>query len=237
MIRLPFDNQIAWLEEKRQHISASEISIVIGNNPWGNIDELYDIKVGLREPKYIGEEPQIIFGVEAEPIVRNEFSLIFKDRFQIEHHPYDILCHDNYPFISATLDGELTDLRTGEYGVWECKTTTVRTNSDLIKWNGIIPPYYFSQICTQLFVTKWSFGILTAKIIHYGGRYENGQWIDDEFPTIHTRNYKFDTKNPVVKESILYVAQKGIAFWRCVQNRQRPPLGFKPLRGEAYENR
>ncbi len=237
MIRLPFDNSIPWLAEKRNHISASEMSIVIGNNPWGNIDELYDVKVGLRTPKDIGEEPQIIFGIEAEPIIRNEFALIFKNRYRVEHHPYDILCHDNYPFISATLDGELTDIATGERGVWECKTTTIRVNNDLMKWNGIIPSYYFSQICTQLFVTNWSFGILTAKIIHQSGHFNDGQWIDDEFPTIHTRNYKFLSQDPVVQESIAYVAQKGIAFWRCIQNRQRPPLVFKPLRGRADETR
>lgn len=245
MIRIPFDSEPTWLAEKLNHLSASEASIPVGQNPWGDIDTLYDIKIGDREPRDISEEPQIVFGKQSEPIGRAEFSLLFPE-YRMDYHGYDILCHDKYPFISATLDAELTyqgaprqlrsptgyigTLSDGDLGVWEYKTATVRCNDDLAKWDDRIPDYYFTQVLQQLFVTRWKFNILTAKIVRFDGRYVNGEWVDNPFPTIFTNNYIFFYADPMVRTEMVNVIQHGIRFWKCVQSRVRPDLIIKPLR-------
>jgi len=230
MIRIPLSDEASWLAERLKHVTASEVSVILGENPWKTIDELWEEKTGLREPKDLSDKEQIQLGKAYEPIIRDEFSLLYKDRYDMEYHPYDILCHDEHPFISGTLDGELTDKRTGERGVWEAKSTTVRSKEELQGWNHVIPRYYFSQVVAHLLITGWQFEILTAKIIYQSGLYVEDTWIPDEFNTIYTKNYLFRATNDVVAESMEYVRKRCCSFWLDhVLKRQRPATIILPF--------
>ena len=190
-------------------------------SPWTTVDELYDLKTRREEQKDIGNKPQVKYGVDAEPLIRDFVALDFPF-LKVDYHGMDILHHDIYPFITATLDGELIDTRFKKTrrGVLEIKTGSYRNREDLEKWdNGEIPIYYYTQVCQQLAVTGWDFGLVAAKLTKRP--YKNDEE-NFELPESVWKYAYFSAKDKNVSDSIQEVLRADIEFWDCVQKDIRP---------------
>ena len=55
--------------------------------------------------------------------IRELFKLDYPE-YEVEHHEFRILQSKKYPFMQASLDGELTD-QNGRKGILEIKTTNI----------------------------------------------------------------------------------------------------------------
>ena len=215
MLREKIDNRDEWLEARMNGIGASESAVTMGLSPFMSIDELYDIKTRRVIPKDISDKPCIQYGIKAEPLIRSFVEMDFP-YYQVNYHATDILHHSRYPFIMATLDGELIDTRNGKKGVLEIKSGSFRRNSDLEKWdNGQIPIYYYTQVCQQLAVTGWDFALVAAKITRQ-------PFNDDMLPKVEWRYVYIDAKDANVISSMQAVMRADIKFLNCVQQNIRP---------------
>ena len=193
----------------------------MGLSPWTTVDELYDLKTRKTKQKDISNKPVVKYGIDAEPLIRDFVALDFPF-LKVDYHGMDILHHDLYPFITATLDGELTDTRfKNRRGVLEIKTGSYRNREDLEKWNnGEIPIYYFTQVCQQLGVTGWDFELVAAKLTRRPFKNEE---VDFSLPESIWKYVYFNKNWDNVKDSIQEVLRADIEFWNCVESGVRPP--------------
>jgi hypothetical protein len=247
MIREHYTNREDWMDARMSHLTASEVAATceIG---FKTIDQLYDEKMALREHKDISHKPAVERGIEGEPVIRTEFAWMYKHLFSVNNYPFDILYQESDPYISATLDSELTcisdgiqvisptgytgTISKGEIGVHEIKSTEIRKKAELEKWEGQIPTYYLTQICGQLIATQWSYAILTAKIQRL--TYHKDEYDElkrDPFYTVYTRNYTFFAKDPFMQEQMGLAKRKVMAFKSCLDKGIRPVTTIKSFQG------
>jgi hypothetical protein len=210
------------------------------------LDNLYNEKIGLYQPKDISENQNVIYGSKAELHIRELFALEHSGVFLVEHFPFDILANSTFTDIGATLDGELTYLGTDkkwksttgymglikhmDKGVYEVKTTHLNNKVDMWKWTDQIPDYYFAQHCTQLFCSEYPFGIVDARILLDTYKKVDGSWEKEEFPLIQTFRYLYFREDPLVWESMKYVASCVLRTKIKIDERVRPGLIIKPYR-------
>ena len=117
-----FEDEKAWLKGRLNGIGGSDASAVVGKNPYKTNIELFEEKTGRRIAPDISEKPYVIYGKEAEQFIRELFRLDYP-QYQVAHHEFRILQSLEYPFMQASLDGELVD-QDGRKGILEIKTTT-----------------------------------------------------------------------------------------------------------------
>jgi len=233
MIRRHFDNRQNWLDAKNaigknMLTTASEASIRLGINPWKTIDYLYNVKTGLVPPEDISGKACVQFGIDAEAPIRELVKLDFP-QFRIDWHPYDILVMDSYPFIGATLDGEIT-ASNNELGVLEAKTGSFRGPKDLVPWDdGHIPMHYFAQVVHQLMVTGYSFALVAARL-----KRDPYRETDNGLPEVVWRYAMIRATDQGVRESIPIVLKSCISLHSCVLSGTRPNLSVKCSIGGLY---
>lgn len=121
---IKIDNREDWLKTRTvQGIGGSEAGSVLGVNKYRSNVELWEIKTGKRKAPDISDKPAVQFGKFAEPLLRELFKQNYPD-LTVDYHEFDMYVNDEYPFIFATLDGELT-APDGSRGILEIKTTTI----------------------------------------------------------------------------------------------------------------
>lgn len=212
-----------WLVERQKGIGASDASAVVGMNPYKSNTELWEEKVGEREPADISGKPYVQYGIEAEAPLRTLFALDFPV-FDVKYAEFDMRWSKEYPFIYATLDGELIHRQTGEHGIYEGKTTEILKSMQEERWKNQVPINYHLQICHQLLVTGFSYAVLNAQLKTVYPA------VDPEFPADITTNvsrYWYLRKN--FEEDIAYLLAKEIEFWKCVKDRRRPNRILSPF--------
>ena len=144
--------------------------------------------------------------------MRDLFKLDFP-KYEVQHEEYSIIKHPKYPFLFASLDGQLVDKETGEMGILEIKTTNILQSMQKEKWKEKIPDNYFCQVLHYLNVTGYSFAILKAQLKYdYSGDIR-----------LETKHYYIDRKD--YEEDIKYLEKQEIEFWKnYVEKDIRPPL-------------
>ena len=144
--------------------------------------------------------------------MRDLFKLDFP-KYEVSHREYEIIKHPKYPFLFASLDGQLVDKETGEMGILEIKTTNILQSMQKEKWKEKIPDNYFCQVLHYLNVTGYSFAILKAQLKYdYSGDIR-----------LETKHYYIDRKD--YEEDIKYLEKQEIEFWKnYVEKNIRPPL-------------
>ena len=200
-----------WLEARRGYIGGSEISAVVGRNPYKSNLELWQEKTGLITPEDIGDKPYVRYGHDAEPLLRDMFALDFPE-YSVDYWDNNIWLNPRFPFAHASLDGWLTEKATGRKGILEIKTTHILQSQQKEKWNGRIPDNYYCQVLWYLMVTEWDFAVLKAQL-----KYDFGGDI-----MIQTRHYKIERSK--VEEDIAVLAAEGERFWESVKNKRKPAL-------------
>lgn len=199
-----------WLKRRLKGIGASEASAIVGMNPYKTNVELWEEKTGRREPEDISDKPYVKYGTEAEKHLRALFALDFP-QYEVNYKDFDMHYNSDYPFIFATLDGELTEKATGRKGVLEIKTTEIMKSEQYDKWKDRIPQNYYIQVIHQLLATGFDFAVLKAQLKSAYGDVR-----------LSTRHYHIEREE--VLEDINYLLQREILFWECVQEDRKPNL-------------
>lgn len=221
MQRERFDSREEWLAARNKPmcgIGGSDAALICGiEDAFGNIDELYNVKRGISKAKSITND-RIEGGIAAEPHIRELFAIANKERYVVEYHGYDILRNDEMPWMFCTLDGELTDIETGEKGILEIKNIVVTKRAELDRWSdGRIPERYLVQQIHQLETTQWAFNLLLAflTIIEYSKR-------TLPFNRMEQRHSYIRRDEADYRRNADYVVERERRFWECVLNGTRP---------------
>lgn len=205
-------NHEKWLKERLSGIGASEASSIVGLNPYKNNVQLWREKVGISVAEDISHKSYVQYGIKAEDHLRELFALDYP-AYTVSYDQFKLVRNTDYPFIFATLDGELTCKETGRKGVLEIKTTQILNPTQYIKWRGhSIPDNYYIQLLHQLIATGYDFVKIKAQIKTQIGN-------NVELRTVH----QHIERNEVL-EDIQFLLEKEILFWECVKNKKEPSL-------------
>lgn len=209
------ENYDEWLRARLNGIGGSDAGTVLGKNKYKNNAELWREKTGKLIPEDISDKPAVIFGKNAEKHLRELFKIDFPE-YTVDYHEFYMYCNDIYPFIFATLDGELTDEK-GRRGILEIKTTTIRNQNQWSEWETPehepkIPDNYYVQIIHQLAATDWEFAVLKAYIRYY----RNG--------VLRAAVRHYFIERCEVESDIEFLINKEKNFWKCVTENKEPAL-------------
>lgn len=207
--RKTYHNRRDWLNARGATLGASEASAAVGASPYKTNVRLWQEKTGRAHQEDIGDKPCVLFGSEAEQIIRDMFTLENRDNFMVYYQQYEILTSVKYPWMSASLDGEILRNDEQSRGVLEIKTSTIKSAAMAGEWQSGVPKMYLVQVLHQLIVTGYPFAILRAHIID---RYKNRVSYDNE--------YLFKASN--YADEIQWLIQKEFDFWECVKLGKRP---------------
>jgi putative phage-type endonuclease len=148
-----------WLSWRKTVITATDASIILGNNPWDTPYRCWQRKLGLIEEKKSNEAMER--GKRLEPEARAQFI----ERYGIEMNPV-VVESTEFEFLGASLDGlsllgnQLLEIKCGGSKLHEMAS------------RGEIPAYYQDQMQHQLLVTR------AEKCFYYSYDGTNGICID-----------------------------------------------------------
>lgn len=204
------DSRESWMKNRQKGIGGSEISAVVGRNPYMDNVTLWEIKTGRRKPDDLSGKPYVRYGTQAEEYLRMLFVLDFP-QYKVMYEENNSFANDRYPFAQASLDGWLED-ENGRMGILEMKTTEILWAGQREKWKGRIPMNYYCQVCFYMAVTEADFVVLKAQL----------KTDFDGDVSLETRHYHIERSE--AQEDMDYLMQKGAEFWEYVKSDTRPPL-------------
>ena len=205
-----FPDESAWLKGRMRGIGGSDASAIVGMNPYKSNIDLFEEKIGRRIPEDISQKPYVIYGKKAEAPIRELFKLDYPE-YQVEHHEFRILQSAEYPFMQASLDGELID-SAGRRGILEIKTTNILRSMQYEKWKDRIPDNYYIQVLHYLLVTGYEFAVLKAHL--------TSEWGLDKRTTV--KHYFIERSE--VRDDLDMLLQEEKKFWEYVESGRKPPL-------------
>ncbi len=210
---IQFASREEWLEHRKPFLGGSDASAVIGVNGWKSNVDLFLEKTGQSIPEDISDKPNVQFGINAEPIIRELFKLSYP-KYKVEYIENNSWLNDKYPFAAVSHDGWLTEIETGRKGIWECKTTEIVSSMSKEQWNGRLPDNYYAQLIHSLMVREdCEFAHLTALLTFK---------FDDKEIYQQIKNYHIERAD--VEDDIKYLAAEEERFWGCVLNGKKPNL-------------
>lgn len=127
-----------WLRYRRCGIGGSDASVIMGENPWRSVLQLWEEKTGDGAVTDNGNE-YTYWGNVMEPIIRKEFMNRTGLKVRQKHA---IIFHSVFPFLFADVDGIVTD-ENGERCIFEAKTASQYKEKD---WETGVPKEYYLQV-------------------------------------------------------------------------------------------
>jgi putative phage-type endonuclease len=126
-----------WLEWRRTRIGASDASIILGINPWKSAYQLWEEKLGVKDPQDMTDRMKR--GIELEDKARKTFE-------EMTGHSVlpAIMEHVEHAWMVASLDGISDD---GQVVV-EIKCNGAKNHE--LALDGIVPNYYYAQMQHQM---------------------------------------------------------------------------------------
>lgn len=203
-------DRIAWLDARKNHIGGSDAAACMGMNPYKDNVQLWEEKMGLVLPEDISDRDYVRYGTEAEKSLRALFALDHPE-YQAFYDENNMFLNPKYPWMHASLDGELIDQR-GRHGILEIKTTNILQSAQKKKWDNRIPDNYYCQVLHYLAVTEYDFVVLKAQL--------KSEW-DGEL-RIEVRHYFIEREE--VEEDIRELVDAEKKLWDCVESGRRPDL-------------
>lgn len=205
-----FKTKDEWAKNRIHHLGGSEISAVVGLNPYMNNQRLWELKTDRAVADDISDKPFVKYGNDAEHHLRELFRLDFPE-YEVEYVENNSWLNDKYPWAAASLDGWLTD-EDGRKGVLEIKTTEIVNSMSKERWKDGVPDNYYCQCLFYMAVFEADFCVLKAQL----------KSTIDGMPYLQTKHYKIERVEK--QEDIDYLMQEGEKFWKSVQTDTRPPL-------------
>lgn len=207
-----FGSREAWLKVRTSYIGGSDAAAVIGACPWKSSVDLWEEKMGIKNPPDLSDNVLVKYGNDAEEPLRRLFQLDYP-QLTVFYLPNNMFRNDNYPFAHTSLDGWLRD-ENGRFGVLEIKTATIGSKAQKEKWKGnAIPQNYYIQVLHSLMVTGFEFAYVKAQL-----KYN----IEGEEPFTHTKHYYIDRSE--VEGDIAFLLEKEREFGKALENGERPPV-------------
>lgn len=203
-------NREEWLSARRYGIGGSDASAIVGLNPYKSNIELFEEKTGRRIAPDISDKPYVRYGNDAEPLIRSLFALDYLE-YEVIYHENRILRSREYPFLQASLDGELVD-ENGRKGILEIKTTNILQSMQYERWKDRIPDNYYIQVLHYLLVTGYEFVVLCAHL--------RSDWGQDRRTTV--KHYFIERSE--VEDDLKMLLQEEKKFWEYVESGRKPPL-------------
>ena len=229
-VKETFRNRSDWL--KSRGIGGSSASAILGLSPWSNKLGLYCAIISDEPPEdESGDTESMQYGTQCEKHIREIAKLnLAQDGMRVTGpKAYEMYRRTDKPWMTATVDGTIKDLRTGAKGILEIKTHDVRGRKDLAEWDGKIPDNYFVQVLHYMAVlTDCEFAILVAKLRFYD--YSDGRRLSRE----EIRYYRVERKDPDTARQIAYLEKKETEFW---EGNVLPRIMPKVTIGEGGEKR
>ena len=217
--RETFRTREEWL--RGRGFGGSSASAIIGKNPYMSKLELYKACVNPGEEKKEKTSDSMTYGTLAEPLIRKMFSMDYGERYKV-HTPrsHEMYRRKDKKFLTATVDGILTETETGRKGILEIKTHDFRNGADEENWYGRIPDNYFIQVLHYMMVMDdMQFAVLYAKIRYFKYDDQGSRTLDHS----ELRAYE-PIERAVVLDQIKWLEEKETEFWeRYVSKRQVPP--------------
>lgn len=207
--RIQFDSKEEWLNH-RSGIGGSDASAVLGLNSYKSNTVLWEEKKGLRVSEDISDKPYVKYGNDAESLLRDLFVLDFPE-YKVEYYENNMITNNKYPFLHASLDGELVDPE-GRRGILEIKTTNILQSMQREKWDNQIPDNYYIQVLHYLLVTEYDFAVLKAQL-----KTEYGSEV-----CLETRHYFIERSD--IEGDITYLFRAEQKFWNQLTSNQKPHL-------------
>lgn len=206
-----------WLHHRKNGIGGSEISAIVGLNPYMSNVDLWELKTGRKEAEDISEKPYVKYGTQAEMHLRGLFRLDFP-QYEVEYIDNNSFINDKYPWAQASLDGWLTEKETGRRGILEIKTSEILNSMHKERWKDQIPQNYYCQTLFYMAVYEADFAILKAQL----------KTVFDEMPYFQTKHYRIERED--VQADIEFLMSKGSEFWnKYVLTDTQPPLSLPEI--------
>ncbi len=209
--KLVLKSREEWLAKRQSFIGGSDVSSILGLNPYMNNVELWEIKTGRHTKEDISDKPYVKYGIDAEPHIRAIYGLNHPEQ-TVFYEEHNIWLNDRYPYAHASLDGWIEDIE-GRKGVLEIKTTTILRSMQKEDWGTVkepkLPQSYYCQVLWYLMVTEFDFANLIA-LIKYS----------DEYSTL--REYHIERSE--AEEDIEYIRSRAEKFAEMVKNDIKPGL-------------
>lgn len=205
-------NRNYWLKSRQKYIGGSDVSCILGLNPYKSNVQLFREKKGIVEPDDLSNNPLVEYGTKAEEHIRALFQLDHPE-LKVEYVPNNSWHNTEFPFAAASLDGSSTDSE-GRKGILEIKTATITSKQQALKWkDGHIPDNYYCQVLYYLGVTEFEFVDLRANL-----KYD----FPDSDLYISTRDYHIERSE--VEEDIEMVMEKAAVFAEALRKNKEPSL-------------
>jgi putative phage-type endonuclease len=137
-------NTPEWLSFRREHIGASDASVIMGLSPYRSVEQLYLDKTQGQEQRSTASMQR---GLDLEPMAREIFLEAYKNYSgkDLDLFP-TVVESEEYPFMSASLDG----LDQRERVIVEIKCPNSRDHQ--MAKEGKIPEHYQCQMQHQMAV-------------------------------------------------------------------------------------
>lgn len=129
-----------WLELRKNCITATDIATILGINPYKTPYQLWQEKLGLKEPE--PENDAMRRGKLLEPIALDTYCNLKKKAYDSA-----VVTHESYPWAMASLDGFSDDA----LSIVEIKCMGKANHDEAI--SGHVKPFYYAQMQWQMFVT------------------------------------------------------------------------------------
>ena len=209
-----YRNREQWLKARKRFIGGSDVSCILGLNPYKTNVQLYREKKGLVEPDDLSDNPLVAYGTQAEEHIRALFSLDRSD-LEVEYIKDNSWRNTDYPFAAASLDGWSQD-ENGRHGILEIKTANITSKAQAEKWkDGKIPDNYYCQVLFYLAVTEWDYVDLRANL-----KYD----LPDKDLFIITKDFHIERTDPNVEDDIATSMEATAKFAERLKKNEEPPL-------------
>jgi putative phage-type endonuclease len=185
----------AWLEARKGGLGATDMAVVLGENPWRSQLELFAEKTGAVEAADLSDVEAVEWGKRLEPVIVDAFGARTKRKVRPAGH---LLRSVAYPWALATLDAWNLPTNDGAEIPLEIKTTGAHKAEE---WSEGPPEHYRIQIHHQMLVTNAERATIACLL---GG--QRLVWCDVD-------------RDEVLIRKIIF---QGAIFWERVLQRQAP---------------
>lgn len=127
-----------WLDFRKNKITATDVSTLIGVNPYKSPYQLWEEKLGLKDSDY--ENDAMRRGKELEPIALTIYCELVHKSLQPA-----VVTHSDYPWAMASLDAVSID----KSSICEIKCMGKKNHEEAM--NGDVKPLYNAQMQWQMF--------------------------------------------------------------------------------------
>jgi len=170
--RETFKSREDWLNNRG--MGGSSASAIMFCNPYQTAMDLYRA-IKFPKTKETDETNESMkYGIICEDLIRKQFAIDFAKKYKV-HKPlhFEMFRRKDKPYMTATLDGILTDIETKEKYILEIKTRDIRNRFDESNWTNSLPQNYFIQLAHYLLVMNdFKGAILVAKLRFFNHEHE-----------------------------------------------------------------